>query len=387
MDECSTSGVNLNADQTCMAGLKCNTTDYDDEIAKRHGWGYIVLGWEGLCVKEKFVDCTCAGGGGKAGIGQNGIECPGKPTVYCSDKDDACYSQGGATIDRGEINFNKNDAAYTDTAIRNVACTPVKPEATCTCIGNGTVNENNFSCTAPDGTTGTGTCKSQFQCQPNDGQIIPQDQIENARGNVDGSHVLKNIKCDRPMAECTCDPNVAANGFHCTQFGKTETDTCDTPEQKCITDPNSILLNGESTENQLFGGAPLKGIRCELPNLADKQKIYPTTPPPPPPPCLDNLNPEGCPTFSTAVGKLGTKPEEFIKSLFAVLLSVSGGIAILLIMRAGYQMMTSQGEPQKLNNARDHLVAAIVGLIFLIFSFVILQIIGFDILRLPGFGG
>jgi len=108
-------------------------------------------------------------------------------------------------------------------------------------------------------------------------------------------------------------------------------------------------------------------------------------PPPPSPPCLHWDGNGVCQTFGSTFGAFYTNPDGLIQKIFAVLLSVSGGIALLLIMKAGYQMMTAQGNPEKLNNAREQLVAAIVGLIFLIFSFVFLQLIGFDILRIPGF--
>ncbi len=49
--------------------------------------------------------------------------------------------------------------------------------------------------------------------------------------------------------------------------------------------------------------------------------------------------------------------------------------------------MTSQGKPETLQQGRDQLIAAIVGLLFLIFSFVLLQTIGVDILKLPGIKG
>jgi len=109
-------------------------------------------------------------------------------------------------------------------------------------------------------------------------------------------------------------------------------------------------------------------------------------PPPPSPPCKTWAN-GVCTMFNSPFAGFSTNPEGFIQKIFAILLSVSGGIALLLIIKAGYQLMTAQGNPEKLNNAREQLVAAIVGLVFLIFSFVFLQLIGFDILHVPGFGG
>ncbi|HSX09467.1 MAG TPA: pilin [Candidatus Saccharimonadales bacterium] len=111
----------------------------------------------------------------------------------------------------------------------------------------------------------------------------------------------------------------------------------------------------------------------------------PTLPPPPSPPCQQWSNGQ-CVTFDTALGSFSTNPQGFIRKIFAVLLSVSGGIALLLIMRAGYQLMVSRGNPEQLNQGREQLIAAIIGLLFLIFSFVFLQLIGYDILHLPGFG-
>lgn len=122
-------------------------------------------------------------------------------------------------------------------------------------------------------------------------------------------------------------------------------------------------------------------------NVCAKNYQNPTEGPPPPlPPCMQWAN-GVCETFDSTFGGFSTNPTEFIQKIFAILLSVSGGIALLLIIKAGYQLMTSQGNPEKLNNARDQLIAAIVGLVFLIFAFVFLELIGFDILHLPGFGG
>jgi hypothetical protein len=48
--------------------------------------------------------------------------------------------------------------------------------------------------------------------------------------------------------------------------------------------------------------------------------------------------------------------------------------------------MISQGNPEKIQAAREQLTAAIVGLLFIIFSLVIIQVLGYDILHIPGFG-
>lgn len=87
----------------------------------------------------------------------------------------------------------------------------------------------------------------------------------------------------------------------------------------------------------------------------------------------------------TALGEIETAPEKFIGTLFGIILGLSGGIALLLIIFSGYKLMTSQGNPEKVQGAKETLTSAIVGLLFIIFSLVILQIIGVDLLRIPGF--
>ena len=80
-----------------------------------------------------------------------------------------------------------------------------------------------------------------------------------------------------------------------------------------------------------------------------------------------------------------TNPTLLIKSLFGIILSLSGGIALLLIIYSGFSMMVSQGDPEKVKGAKETMTSAVVGLLFIIFSLVILQLIGFTVLRIPGF--
>lgn len=112
----------------------------------------------------------------------------------------------------------------------------------------------------------------------------------------------------------------------------------------------------------------------------------PPTPIPPPPPCVEwTPSKDKCLAVDTAIGKINTDPVNFVKSIFAIILSLSGGVALLLIIFSGYKLMLSQGNPEKAQEAKETLTAAIVGLLFIIFSLVILQVIGVDILRIPGF--
>lgn len=95
-----------------------------------------------------------------------------------------------------------------------------------------------------------------------------------------------------------------------------------------------------------------------------------------------------CPSgiCQTALGPIPTDSAGFVGGLLRILLGFSGGIAVILIIISGYQMTVSGGNAEKVKAAQEGLTAAIVGLIFIIFATALLQIVGVDILALPGFG-
>jgi hypothetical protein len=122
------------------------------------------------------------------------------------------------------------------------------------------------------------------------------------------------------------------------------------------------------------------------------------TPAPPLPPCAEwgTGTQEGvCLKVATSLfqggtpgapgsGNISTDPGQFIIRIFTIILGFAGGIALLLIISAGYKIIMSKGKPEGIQQGRDQLIAAIVGLIFIIFSFVIFQLVVTDILKIPG---
>lgn len=88
----------------------------------------------------------------------------------------------------------------------------------------------------------------------------------------------------------------------------------------------------------------------------------------------------------TAIGCIPTDPNEFINALMRVAAFGGGGIALLLMIFGAIQMVSSAGNPETLKKGQETFTAAIIGLLFIIFATLLLQIIGVDILSLPGFG-
>ena len=167
---------------------------------------------------------------------------------------------------------------------------------------------------------------------------------------------------------CDIKSDNCCQGYTCFEYGGTyETGISNTPgTPKCIVNEtyNGYFQTGETAEQA--------------------SKV------------INNYPPPGCTqtgpgsnisvTCNTGLGiEITADPQNFAQRLFGITLSISGGIALILIIISGYQLMVSGGNPDKVKGARERLTSAIVGLVFIIFSIVILQLIGVDILRIPGF--
>jgi|GEM_PF-2059608 len=89
----------------------------------------------------------------------------------------------------------------------------------------------------------------------------------------------------------------------------------------------------------------------------------------------------------TAIGCIKSDATSIVQKIILIGLSIGGGVALLMILAAAFLFSTSQGDPKRVSDARELITSAIIGLLFIIFSITLLQFIGVNILRLPGFGG
>jgi hypothetical protein len=89
----------------------------------------------------------------------------------------------------------------------------------------------------------------------------------------------------------------------------------------------------------------------------------------------------------TAVGCINISSENgLIQSLFRIGIGIAGAIALLCNMYAAFMFQTSRGNPEGIKKAQDLITSCITGLLLIIFSVFILRLIGYSILRIPGFG-
>lgn len=86
---------------------------------------------------------------------------------------------------------------------------------------------------------------------------------------------------------------------------------------------------------------------------------------------------------------IGCIPTDDLSQLFAFFLrfayGISGGIIFLMMIRVGYMVLTSTGNPEKLQAAKEDIVSLFSGLILIVFSVILLQTVGVSILQLPTF--
>lgn len=89
----------------------------------------------------------------------------------------------------------------------------------------------------------------------------------------------------------------------------------------------------------------------------------------------------------TAIGCVPTEPKALVEGLLKYGTLAAGGVAFLIMLLAALQMITAEGNPEAIKGAQEKFYSAIIGLLLIIFSVLLMQVIGVDILGLPEFGG
>lgn len=85
----------------------------------------------------------------------------------------------------------------------------------------------------------------------------------------------------------------------------------------------------------------------------------------------------------TAVGCIQTNISGFINSFFTIGLGIAGGIALLFLIYGSFLVLTSQGNAEQVQQGREIITSAIAGLLLIIFSIFIFNLVANDILKIP----
>lgn len=102
-------------------------------------------------------------------------------------------------------------------------------------------------------------------------------------------------------------------------------------------------------------------------------------------PLIPGENPCQGNTCKTGIGNIPTTIGDFGTRILAIAGGIGGAIAFVIMVIGGIQVLTSGGDQQRLNAGRERIIAALAGLLFLIFAVLILQFLGLNILGgIPG---
>lgn len=89
--------------------------------------------------------------------------------------------------------------------------------------------------------------------------------------------------------------------------------------------------------------------------------------------------------ISTDLGCLPNDPVGFVQKFYPIGLGFIGGIALLTLILGGYTILTSRGDPGRVNIGKSYIFYSIGGLLLAIFGYVFIQVVLVDILKVPGF--
>ena len=64
-----------------------------------------------------------------------------------------------------------------------------------------------------------------------------------------------------------------------------------------------------------------------------------------------------------------------LQTMLNVVLAVTGAIAVLIIVLAGFRYIVSQGNPSEVAQARNAIIYALIGLVVIMFAFAIVNFV------------
>lgn len=288
-----------------------------------------------------------------------GASCnPSAGTRQCDDNE-VCDSSSRTCVESSLLGQTCNPSSNVNQCGSYLVCDPT----TRTCLTQGedqTPISDNTSTLTCNPYSGVNQCGSNRVCDTVTRRcVLPPSSIgQSCNSSAGVNQCGSNAVCDPSTNTCvtipsmvgrSCDPSSGIN--QCGTYA-----ACDAATKKCI----STVENEDKTWK----------LCQQIPT--EKQQT-----------CFDCFNNNG---VWTAIGCIPTSPQEIIKTIVTIGMSLAGVVVLILILISAFTLSTSQGDPNKTKEAKEMLTSAIVGLLFIIFSVTILQFIGVSILNIPGFG-
>lgn len=89
--------------------------------------------------------------------------------------------------------------------------------------------------------------------------------------------------------------------------------------------------------------------------------------------------------IATDFGCFPNDPIGFVQKFYGIGLGFVAACALLALIYGGYIVMTSRGDPRRVNDGKSWIFYSIAGLLLAIFGFIFIQTVLVDILHVPGF--
>lgn len=200
------------------------------------------------------------------------------------------------------------------------------------------------------------------------GSVIPANPINCTCASgyvIDPSGTCPNTECVPP----------GTTREQCSSVAIPTGDGCPTNKSCYLVDPNTVSGGNEPSYYYCY----TSGEAGDYQNLLNSLSSGGST--------TGGSTGGGCDSDSvpTAIGCVPTKPEALIPALITFSTRAAGGIALLIMAFSAVQMILARGDQNVLSAAKDRFRDAAIGLVIMILAVLILQIIGINILNIPGF--
>lgn len=126
-------------------------------------------------------------------------------------------------------------------------------------------------------------------------------------------------------------------------------------------------------------------VTSDNPDDYETLLVDPSTNAPPAPALGRQYTIIGC--INTDISSLTTTGSTpgFIQIILQIILTLTGGIALLYLIYGAYLILTSQANAERLDHGKRVVYSAIVGLVFSLSVVLIINLIASGILKIPGF--
>lgn len=145
--------------------------------------------------------------------------------------------------------------------------------------------------------------------------------------------------------------------------------------------PNTLPTNWEKCRQCIYPES------LPDPNTKSTLKIDPTVNAPPTPYPGRQYTMVGCIQSDLGSFKAEGAAASVVQVLLNIIFSIAGGVGLLYLIYGAFLILTSQADPERLNQGKRVIYGAIIGVVFSFSAVFLVNLLATGILKIPGFGG